>query len=104
MKLKNLNIEALIWILALIYLFFVNTELHYSFCLFKNLGIDFCPGCGLGRSIHYLMHFELMKSINTHPLGIFAFVILLHRIITLLIPSFQNTKLKVALIKIVRLK
>ena len=104
MKLKNLNIEALIWILALIYLFFVNTESHYSFCLFKNLGIDFCPGCGLGRSIHYLMHFELMKSINTHPLGIFAFVILLHRIITLLIPSFQNTKLKVALIKIVRLK
>jgi hypothetical protein len=104
MKLKNLNIEALIWILGLIYLYFVNSDSHYSFCLFKNLGIDFCPGCGLGRSIHYLMHFEFMKSINTHPLGIFAFVMLLNRIITLLIPSLKDTKLKIALIKLVRLK
>ncbi len=104
MKLKNLNIEALIWILGLIYLFFVNTDSHYSFCLFKYLGIDFCPGCGLGRSIHYLMHFEILKSIHTHPLGIFAFIILLHRIFILLIPGLKNTKVNVALTKIARSK
>jgi hypothetical protein len=104
MKLKILNLEALIWILGLVYLFFVDTNSHYSFCIFKNLGIDFCPGCGLGRSIHYLMHFEIVKSVNTHPLGIFAFVVLVNRIFILSFPEFTSKKILLNLKRLVRSK
>ena len=104
MKLKILNIEALIWILGLIYLYFVNTDSHYSFCIFKNLGIDFCPGCGLGRSIHYIMHFQIMKSLDTHPLGLFALIILLNRIFTLLFPEQTGKKIIFTLTRLVRSK
>jgi len=78
------NFEPFIWLGGLIYLYLINpVTTHFSFCPFKYLGIDFCPGCGLGRSIHYLMHFDVQKSIECHPLGIFAFVILLYRIFTI---------------------
>ena len=93
MKLRIINIEALIWISALVYLYFINANSHFSFCIFKNLGIDFCPGCGLGRSIHYLMHFEVAKSISVHPLGIFALPVLLHRIFVLIYNGFSNKEI-----------
>ncbi len=104
MKLKILNIEALIWILGLIYLYFVNTDSHYSFCIIKNLGIDFCPGCGLGRSIHYIMHFQIIKSLDTHPLGLFGLIILLNRIFTLLFPEQTGKKIIFTLTRLVRSK
>ncbi len=55
---------------------------HYSLCLMKTSGIDACPGCGLGHSIGLLARGELWHSINTHPLGIFAVIILTYRIIS----------------------
>ena len=77
-------LEGYIWITALIFLAFVNADsTHFTFCPFHNLGIDFCPGCGLGRSIHYLLSFELIKSFQAHPLGGFALIVILHRIFTL---------------------
>jgi len=56
------------------------TDVHYSFCFFKFLGIKFCPGCGLGHSISFLFHGDLQRSFSAHPLGIFAVAIILHRI------------------------
>lgn len=53
---------------------------HYSFCLFKFLGIPFCPGCGLGHSISFLLHGNLYASFSAHPLGIFAVPVILFRI------------------------
>jgi hypothetical protein len=91
---RLLNIEALIWTSGLLLLAFINTDTsHYTICPFKNLGIDFCPGCGLGRSIHYLLHLQIDKSINAHPLGIFAFAVLIRRIFELTRNSFTNKKL-----------
>lgn len=56
------------------------TSSHYSFCLFKFIGIQYCPGCGLGHSISYLFHGNFKESFNAHPLGLFAVVIILARI------------------------
>lgn len=77
--------EILVWVSAIILLLIFNPaqQSHYSFCLFKNLGIKFCPGCGLGHSISYLLHGNLYASINAHPLGIVALPVILYRILKL---------------------
>ena len=59
-------------------------DAHYSFCIFKFLGLKFCPGCGLGHSISYLFHGEIRKSFSAHPLGIFAVIVLICRISNLI--------------------
>lgn len=76
------NSEAFIWSAAIILLFFINIsgESHFTLCPLKNIGLDFCPGCGLGSSIHHLLHLNFQDSYNAHPLGIFAVIILIHRI------------------------
>lgn len=88
--LKILNFEAVIWIAGLAFLFLNNPENghHFTICPIKNLGFSFCPGCGLGDSISYLFRFEFSQSFHAHPLGIFALIILLSRIIFLLSKSF----------------
>ena len=82
---KN-NLEALMWITALGYLLFINPyEMqHFSLCLFNNIGIDFCPGCGLGRSISMIYHGDIYGSFFMHPLGLFALGVIIYRIISLL--------------------
>jgi hypothetical protein len=83
--------EAVIWIIALVALAFTNpTNHHYTLCPFHNLGWDFCPGCGIGRSISYLFHLQFERSFLAHPMGIPAVVILVYRIIRVLIkPSIH---------------
>jgi len=93
---KVINPEALIWISGILVLAFINVDgsSHFSVCPFKNIGIDFCPGCGLGKSIHYLLSLEIDKSLNAHPLGLFAFAVLLRRIYELLkVPLINSKKL-----------
>ena len=84
-RLLDDNLEAIMWFLALAYLMFINPyELqHFSFCLFKIIGIDFCPGCGIGRSISLIYHGDFLASIKMHPLGFFALTVILYRIVTL---------------------
>ncbi|MGQ1947634.1 DUF2752 domain-containing protein [Geofilum sp. OHC36d9] len=77
--------EAWIWIAALIALAFTNPtgESHFSLCPIKNLGWDFCPGCGLGHSIMWLFRANFSASFKAHPLGIPAVIILIYRIINI---------------------
>lgn len=78
--------EALIWIAALVFLACSDPhQHHYSLCPFHTLGIDFCPGCGIGRSISMLFHFDLKSSFYYHPLGIPALVLIAARIARLFI-------------------
>jgi len=74
--------ELSFWIAALLLLALMNpeTDKHYSFCIFKFIGIKFCPGCGLGHSISYIFHGDLRESFAAHPLGIFAVVVIAFRI------------------------
>ncbi len=78
--------EALFWVAGLVYLAVTNPSAndHYNFCVVKRLGFRRCPGCGLGRSISYLFHGDLVKSYKAHPLGIFAVVVLTARIFSLI--------------------
>lgn len=77
--------EILAWLSGIIYLLTINPYHadHVSICPYKNLGIEFCPGCGLGRAISYLFHGDIINSFNSHPLAIPAFIIITFRIVQL---------------------
>jgi hypothetical protein len=70
---------------------------HLNLCLFSLAGIESCPGCGVGKSISHIFHGNLMHSIETHALGIFALVIIIYRIISLL---YKNYKLNKTLLEV----
>lgn len=94
---KFIEWEAVLWIIALSYLLFINPYevQQFTLCPFHNLGIENCPGCGLGRSISFFYHFDFINSIKTHPLGLLAFIIILTRIISLtkkMVIKYQLTK------------
>ncbi len=75
------RLELFFWSAALLIPVFIDPATpHFSFCLFNHLGFEFCPGCGLGRSLAYLYRGEIVQSFLCHPLGIMAFSILLYRI------------------------
>lgn len=90
--LKNIEWEGVLWLIGLTYLFFINPyeEPRFTLCPFHNLGIEFCPGCGLGRSISFIYHFDFINSFHTHPLGIIALVLIANRIIILLKRTKNN--------------
>ena len=90
------NLEALLWITGLIYLSTIDLyqQGHFDFCLFKITGIEFCPGCGLGKSISMIFHGDIINSIKTHPIGIFAVIFIIKRIIELLYKSSSNKQIK----------
>lgn len=77
--------EAILWVAGFIALAFYDPygTSHFSICPLYNLGFEFCPGCGLGKSISFLFHGELNESLSAHPLGVFAVIILTYRIFEL---------------------
>jgi hypothetical protein len=77
-------LEAFVWLCGIAGLAFVTPgDNHFSICPLKLAGLDFCPGCGLGSSISFLLHGEIIASLKAHPLGIMAFFLLSYRIIEL---------------------
>lgn len=88
--LKRIPVELLVWVTGLLLLAFMETGGHFTLCPLKNAGWDFCPGCGLGRSISLLFKGDLTASLEVHPLGIFAVIILSFRILNLTKHYFQN--------------
>lgn len=83
---KLIRLEAFIWIIGLVCLAIIpaTDSTHFTVCPLSNLGLEFCPGCGLGNSISYLFRGDIESSIYSHPLGIFAFIIIVTRIISLI--------------------
>lgn len=81
----NIKAELLIWISALVALALMNPDKNdmISLCVFHHLGINFCPGCGLGHSISYFLHGQIQQSFQAHPFGIFAVLVLIGRILKL---------------------
>ena len=95
--LKSLPLELLIWTIALVVLYNldVDDKEANSLCPIHNAGFDWCPGCGLGRSIALLMHGQFRDSIEMHWLGIPAFLVLVYHIINLFISYIQSSKFKI---------
>lgn len=82
--------EAFIWIAVLVFLALSNPAVHhYTLCPLENLGISFCPGCGLGRSIGYFFRLEIASSFIAHPLGIPAVFLLIYRSVKILINNSE---------------
>ena len=67
-----------------------HSEHHLSLCPLSQLGFDWCPGCGLGRSMNLLARGEFQASRSMHPLAILAYVVILHRI-GILVKNLKTT-------------
>ncbi len=70
--------EAWVWILGLIGVAALAPALEntVTFCIPSMLGVDWCLGCGLGRSIAHLARGDVQSSFSAHPLAIPAVAIL----------------------------
>jgi hypothetical protein len=90
--LRSVDSEAWIWLMGLAVVAILNPygERHFTLCLFKNLGFNFCPGCGLGRSIALLFRGDFAASFQVHPLGGPAVAVLGHRVVQLVRNSLHN--------------
>jgi len=79
------NFELIFWLTALVSLAFFNPagQSHFSFCIFKLMGISWCPGCGIGHAISWLLHGHLAASFKAQWLGIPALIIIIYRIFKL---------------------
>lgn len=86
-RVLQLPVELIFWILALLLLMLSDGDSanasHFSLCPLANLGITWCPGCGIGRSIAALLHGEFGLSISYHWFGVPALFIIVCRIIVL---------------------
>ena len=80
------NFELFVWVTAVIILFFLPEKPGQSLCIFKAIGFNRCPGCGIGTSMHHALHFKITQSFLDHPMGILGILIIFIRIIQL-IPS-----------------
>jgi hypothetical protein len=77
----NFPLELVFWSAGLIILFFTDPhQHHFGLCPLANLGIDWCPGCGLGRSIAAIFDGEIKESFNYHWFGLPALLLICYRI------------------------
>jgi hypothetical protein len=88
------NIEAFVWIAAILYFAIspVHLENHFTICPLNLVGIEHCPGCGLGRSMILLLHGQFIESFRTHPLSSFALGILIFRSVVVLNKNLMRSK------------
>lgn len=86
--LSRIPLELILWVTAILLLgaadpadhFPTN---HFTLCPLANLGLSWCPGCGLGRSLIQLLHGNVTRSIQYHWIGIPALLIIGYRIFIL---------------------
>lgn len=90
---RKVNIELLAWPAGLLFLYFLDPAGdRASLCLFKNAGIPFCPGCGLGHGIHYFLHGQWQEAIHHHWLAPFTAAALIYRTVQLVPLQFAAFK------------
>jgi hypothetical protein len=77
--------ELVFWIAALVALALTDPSApgQYSLCPLKLMGISWCPGCGLGHSISWVLYGNIKNSWHAHWLGLPALIIILYRIYAL---------------------
>lgn len=94
---QRVPLELIFWILALVLLGTAKPHSHlagdhFTFCPLANLGVKWCPGCGIGRSITQLFHGNIRESIAQHWFGIPALLIILYRIVVLAKIKFNEKR------------
>jgi len=87
------NLELITWIAILIILFLpMPAETHFTLCPLQNAGFEHCPGCGLGRSANMALRGDIINSLQMHPLGIFAIIVIVFRIFALINDFYKPSK------------
>jgi len=81
-RLVNQYFELAFWTAALLALALANpgSQSHFTLCPLKLLGFKWCPGCGLGHSISFLLHGDIQRSFHAHWLGVPALFLIVYRI------------------------
>jgi hypothetical protein len=84
-KLLRKNFELIFWVVAIIALAVANpaNQPQYTLCPLKLMGITWCPGCGIGHAISWLLHGNIARSWQAHCLGIPALLLIISRIFVL---------------------
>ena len=97
---RRVPLEAYIWTVGLGALACTDptAESVIEGCLSRLLFDMPCPGCGLGHAVSYLFRGEVVSSLQAHPLGLPAVLILVGRTGRLVwetfahpMPPFQHT-------------
>lgn len=81
-----LPLELIFWIGSLVAVVLLDSQggSHLSLCPLSQLGFEWCPGCGLGRSMSLLVRGDFQASWDMHPLASLAYVVIIYRIWQLL--------------------
>lgn len=87
-RLSHIPVEMIFWIAALALLAAADPVHHqegnhFTLCPLASMGLSWCPGCGLGRSVTQLFHGHVRESFQYHWLGIPAVLIIGYRIVVL---------------------
>lgn len=76
-----LHFEWMVLLSGLLFVVFLDPfSQSISFCPIDRLGFDFCPGCGLGKSVALAARGHLSASLQSHPMGLIAVFIIITRI------------------------
>jgi hypothetical protein len=68
------------------------SDSHFTLCPLKLMGFNWCPGCGMGHAIAYLLHGDIKSSLKAHWLGIPALAAILYRVCNLI--YLRTSKIK----------
>ncbi|MDF2157973.1 DUF2752 domain-containing protein [Algoriphagus sp. CAU 1675] len=81
-RVSQFPLELMFWMASMIAILTLNpsADAHFSLCPLSQLGIEWCPGCGLGRSMNLLARGEFQESWSMHPLAMLAYLVILSRI------------------------
>jgi hypothetical protein len=73
--------ELSFWLGSLVFLgITASPDSHFSLCFFKLCGIGWCPGCGIGHAIGFLLQGNFIASWESHWLGGPALLVIIHHI------------------------
>lgn len=78
---KQIPVELIFWMGSIAAILMINPEVEaFSLCPLHNLGIEWCPGCGLGKAMNLLARGEFKASWQLHPAAGLAYGVIFHRI------------------------
>ena len=86
--------EIWVWILALGALAWIDPSAPalVELCLLKAAGITWCPGCGLGHAIAFLLEGQWSRSWDAHPLGGPALLVIMHHVTQQLMRTYRQVR------------
>lgn len=76
--LRGIPLEAGLWVIGLAAMATMDPRGEHLFrlCPLDGVGVSFCPGCGLGHAVAYLARGAFAESVQAHPLGVPAVLVL----------------------------